>query len=322
MIETLHDVRAPAGVQAEAVYHLWLILLATCTLVFVTIMAALALALRRAPRASRSTPPAIELLERREPGVTRVVQVGLTVAAALLVVLLGASVYTSRALARLPLGDALHIDLTAHQFWWEARYDDAQPARMFVTANELHVPVGRPVLLTLRASDVIHSFWVPSLVGKKDLIPGREATVAFRADRAGVYRGPCAEFCGYQHAKMALFVIADEPAAWQRWAEGQRAPAAAPRTAEEARGRDVFETGTCAMCHTIVGTRAGGRRAPDLTHVASRLTLAAGAIPNDVAARSAWILDPQAIKPGANMPATNLSPQDMAAITTFLGSLR
>jgi cytochrome c oxidase subunit II len=322
MIEALHDVQAPGGVQAEIVYHLWLILLATCTLVFVGIMAALAMALRRAPRARRDTPPAIELLERREPTVTRVVQVGVAVAAVLLIALLGASVYTSRALARLPLTDALHIDLTAHQWWWEARYDDTQPSHVFVTANELHVPVGRPVLVTLRASDVIHSFWVPSLVGKKDLIPGREATVAFRADRAGVYRGQCAEFCGYQHAKMALFVIADEPAAWQRWAEGQRAPAAVPRTAEEARGRQVFETGTCAMCHAVVGTRAGGRQAPDLTHVASRLTLAAGAIPNDVAARSAWIVDPQAIKPGANMPATNLSPQDMAAITAFLGSLR
>jgi cytochrome c oxidase subunit II len=322
MIEALHDVQAPGGVQAEIVYHLWLILLATCTLVFVGIMTALAMALRRAPRARRDTPPAIELLERREPTVTRVVQVGVAVATVLLIALLGASVYTSRALARLPLTDALHIDLTAHQWWWEARYDDTQPSHVFVTANELHVPVGRPVLLTLRASDVIHSFWVPSLVGKKDLIPGREATVAFRADRAGVYRGQCAEFCGYQHAKMALFVIADEPAAWQRWAEGQRTPAAVPRTAQEARGREVFETGTCAMCHAVTGTRAGGRQAPDLTHVASRLTLAAGAIPNDVAARSAWIVDPQAIKPGANMPGTNLSPQDMAAITAFLGSLR
>lgn len=322
MIEALHSVQAPAGVQAELVYHLWLILLATCTAVFVAIMIALTLALRAGPRASRHTPPAIELLERREPTVTRVVQLGVTVAAVLLIGLLVASVYTSRALAGLPLTDALHVELTAHQWWWEARYDDPEPARVFVTANELHVPVGRPVLLTLRASDVIHSFWVPSLVGKKDLIPGREARVAFRADRAGIYRGQCAEFCGYQHAKMALFVIADEPQAWQRWADGQRSPAVAPHTPEEVRGLELFETGTCAMCHAVSGTRAGGRRAPDLTHVASRSTLAAGAIPNDIAARAAWILDPQAIKPGVNMPATNLSPQDMAAITAFLGALR
>ena len=193
---------------------------------------------------------------------------------------------------------------------------------MFVTANELHVPVGRPVLLSLRASDVIHSFWVPSLAGKKDLIPGRVTTVALRADRAGVYRGQCAEFCGLQHAKMALFVIADEPDAWQRWADAQRKPAAAPRTEDETRGQEVFETGTCAMCHAVSGTRAGGRHAPDLTHVASRMTLAAGAIPNDAAARAAWVLDPPAIKPGANMPATRLSPQDLAAVMAFLASLR
>jgi cytochrome c oxidase subunit 2 len=146
--------------------------------------------------------------------------------------------------------------------------------------------------------------------------------VAFRADRAGVYRGQCAEFCGYQHAKMALFVIADEPGAWQRWADGQRAPAAAARSPQEARGREMFETGTCAMCHAVGGTLAGGRRAPDLTHVASRLTLAAGALPNEVGARAAWILDPQAIKPGVNMPATRLPPQDAMAIAAFLGSLK
>lgn len=322
MIEALHDVQVPAGVQALATYHLWLLLLGVCTIVFIAVMIALALALRRGTRAGGETRPAVELLERREPAVARVVEIGVAVCTLLLLGLLVASIYTSRALARLPLADARHIELTAHQYWWEARYDDAEPSRVFTTANELHVPVGRPVILTLRASDVIHSFWVPSLAGKKDLIPGREATIAFRADQAGVYRGQCAEFCGFQHANMALFVIADEPVAWERWAERQRAPAAAPRNAEEARGRVLFETGTCAMCHAVAGTRAGGRHAPDLTHVASRLTLAAGAIPNDIAARAAWILDPQAIKPGVNMPATKLSPQDMAALTAFVGSLQ
>jgi cytochrome c oxidase subunit 2 len=322
MIEALHDVQAPAGAQAQALYHLWLILLAVCTTVFVAIMAALAMALRRAPRGTRATPPRLDVLERGEPAPTRAVAIGVAVCTVLLLGLLAASVYTSRALAGLPLAGALHIDLTAHQWWWEARYDDAEPSRVFVTANELHVPVGRPVIVTLRASDVIHSFWVPSLAGKKDLIPGREATVSFRADRTGTYRGQCAEFCGYQHANMALFVVADPPDEWARWAQRQRAPADEPRTAQELRGRTLFENGTCAMCHAIEGTRAGARRAPDLTHVASRATLAAGTIPNDVAARAAWILDPQAIKPGANMPPTRLSAQDMAAISAFLGSLR
>ena len=322
MIEALHDVRIPGGIQAQAVYHLWLILLAVCTVVFVGVMAALALALRRAPRAGHDTPPAVEWPERSEPAIARAVRIGVALSTVLLLGLLGASVYTSWALARLPLANALHIELTAHQWWWEARYDDPEPSRLFVGANELHIPVGRPVLLTLRASDVIHSFWVPSLVGKKDLIPGRDATVMFRADRSGVYRGQCAEFCGYQHAKMALFVIADEPQSWQRWADRQRAPAPAPRTTQEARGRELFERGTCAMCHAVDGTLAGGRQAPDLTHVASRMTLAAGALPNDAAARAAWIVDPQAFKPGAHMPATALSPQDAGAIAAFLESLQ
>jgi cytochrome c oxidase subunit 2 len=200
VIAALHDVQVPAGAQAAAVHHLWLILLVVCAVVFVAVMAALGFALLRAPWVRHPAPPAVDLLEAREPRVARTVCVGIGVCALLLLGLLGASVYTSRALAGLPLTDALHIELTAHQWWGEARYDDPEPAHIFITANELHVPVGRPVLVTLRASDVIHSFWVPSLVGKKDLIPGREASVAFRADHAGVYRGQCAEYCGYQHA--------------------------------------------------------------------------------------------------------------------------
>jgi cytochrome c oxidase subunit 2 len=233
-----------------------------------------------------------------------------------------ASVITDRALAGLPLNDGVAIQVTANQWWWDLKYEADQPSNVFTTANELHIPVGRPVIVQLNARDVIHSFWVPNLHGKKDLIPGRTSTIEFRADKPGIYRGQCAEFCGYQHAKMALFVMADEPDAWQRWAERQRAPAAAPRTAQEARGRELFETGTCAMCHAVAGTIAGARRAPDLTHVASRSTLAAGAIPNDVAARTAWLLDPQAIKPGVRKPATSLSPQDTAAMAAFLGSLQ
>jgi cytochrome c oxidase subunit 2 len=322
MIEALHSVQAPAGPQGEAIYELWLVLLGVCTVVFIALMAALALAVRRAPRADSRTPPLVALLDRREPAVTRAVVIGIAVSTVLLVALLAASVYASHTQAALRLVDALHIDLTAHQWWWEARYDDPEPSRVFVTANELHVPVGRPVIVTLHASDVIHSFWVPSLAGKKDLLPGRETTVTLRADRPGIYRGQCAEFCGYQHAKMALFVIADPPEIWQRWAEGQRAPSQVPLDEQALRGRELFEKGTCAMCHAIAGTRAGAREAPDLTHVASRATLAAGAIPNVVAARTAWILDPQAIKPGVNMPPTRLAAPDVAALSAFLGSLK
>jgi cytochrome c oxidase subunit 2 len=176
--------------------------------------------------------------------------------------------------------------------------------------------------MTLRADDVIHSFWVPSLTGKKDLIPGRESTLAFRADRAGVYRGQCAEFCGYQHAHMALVVVADEPADYEHWLEVQRQPAREPVTAEEARGRDLVVHASCALCHTIAGTAAKGRRAPDLTHIGSRSWLAAGTLPNTPAERVHWIADPQAYKPGVDMPPLAAAPADFVAISAYLGSLQ
>jgi cytochrome c oxidase subunit II len=255
----LHDVLAPAGPQAAALAHLWWITLAVCGLVFVALMAALAWAVGRAPRATEETVPDVALIDRSEPRVRRWVIRGVAVSTVLLLGLLVASLLTDRALARLPRADAVTIELTAHQYWWEARYDGAEPSRMFTTANELHVPVGRPVVLTLRSADVIHSFWVPSLHGKKDLIPGRESTLAFRADRAGVYRGQCAEFCGFQHANMLLDVVADEAADYDRWAEAQRRPAAVPAGDEARRGMELVVGSTCAMCHTVAGTRAQGR---------------------------------------------------------------
>ena len=318
----LHDVQVPAGPQAQALFDLWVVMLAVCTLVFIATMAALAFALWRAPRATQETAPDVSSLGGNEPNLARPVALAVALSAVLLFALLVASVFTDRAIARLPLANALHIELTGHQWWWEARYDDAEPSRLFTTANELHVPVGRPVVLTLRADDVIHSFWVPSLHGKKDLIPGRESTLSFRADRAGVYRGPCAEYCGYQHANMTLYVIADEPVDYERWAARQRQPAPAPANAQQQRGLDLIVGTTCAMCHTIAGTRAQGRRAPDLTHVASRTTIAAGTMPNNAGTRAAWIANPQRIKPGANMPPHALAPQDLAAINAFLGALQ
>jgi cytochrome c oxidase subunit 2 len=315
----LHDVLAPAGPQAHALSLLWWVTLAVCVPVFLTVMAALAFACWRAPRATRDAAPRVD--ERAEPSVRRWVTLSVAAAAVLLFGLLVASFFTDLALARLPLADAVHIELTGHQYWWEARYDDAEPSRIFTTANELHVPVGRPVLLTLRADDVIHSFWVPSLHGKKDLIPGRESTFAFRADRAGVYRGQCAEFCGYQHANMGLYVIADEPPDYERWAAAQRLPARPPASDDARRGRDLFVGTTCAMCHTVSGTSAQGRRAPDLTHLASRSTIAAGMLPNNAGTRAAWISNPQSLKPGVNMPPLTLSPADLAALNAFLGGL-
>jgi cytochrome c oxidase subunit 2 len=243
------------------------------------------------------------------------------VSTVLLLGLLVASFFTDRALARLPLADAVHIELTAHQFWWDARYDDAEPSRIFTTANELHVPVGRPVVLTLRAADVIHSFWVPSLHGKKDLIPGRESTLAFRADRAGVYRGQCAEFCGTSHANMLLRVVAEPTDAFERWVASERAPALQPPAGLAADGAAVFAASACVGCHTVRGV-SSGVLGPDLTHFGRRATVGAGVLPNTVDNVTAWILDPPRIKPGATMPALGLTEAQARSIAIYLLSLK
>lgn len=318
----IHDVRVPAGPQAAALFDLWNVMFVTCALVFVLIIVALTLALWRAPRATERTVPDLASHPVREAALRRSVGYAVAASSVLLFVLLFASFIADRAIATLPLDDAVHIDLVGHQFWWEARYDPNDPTLAFSTANELHVPVGRPVLMRLRADDVIHSFWVPSLAGKKDLIPGRESTIAFRADLPGIYRGQCAEFCGYQHAHMALAVVADAPADYERWLARQRQPAREPSSAEEQRGRDLVEHASCAMCHTIAGTAAKGRRAPDLTHVGSRASLAAGTLQNTAASRAHWIADPQQYKPGVDMPPFAAAPADLVAISAYLGSLQ
>jgi cytochrome c oxidase subunit 2 len=196
------------------------------------------------------------------------------------------------------------------------------PSDIFVTANELHIPVGKPVLVNLKADDVIHSLWVPNLAGKKDMIPGRSALMQFRADQPGIYRGQCTEFCGFQHAMMGLLVVADPPAQYEAWVQAQRQPAAEPQDAKAQRGKDLFQALSCAMCHAIQGTIANGQRAPDLTHIASRRTLAAGTLPNTAQDLRSWISDPQVHKPGTNMPATPLSNEDLDALVAYLGGLK
>jgi cytochrome c oxidase subunit 2 len=311
---------APAGAQAAHILDLWWLVLAVCVAVYVALMAAFAYALWRAPRVPLDEAPA--LVTSGEHGARIAVIAAVGVSAVLLCTLIGASFLTDRALAHAGGDDALKIQLTAHQWWWEARYDDPEPARIFSTANELTIPVGRPVEITLASDDVIHSFWVPNLHGKKDLIPGRTDTLTLRAERAGVYRGQCAEFCGVQHARMALLLTAVEPQAYERWAQQQRMPAIDPTEPGKARGKAVFLNRTCVMCHAILGTSAGARTGPDLTHLASRRTLAAGTLPNERSQLRAWILDPQRLKPGSNMPANPLRGDELEALLDYLETLQ
>ena len=317
----LHDALDAMGPQSANFVGLWHIFLAVCTVVFGAVLAALLLALRRAPRIDVPVPPDLRTVNQPEPGPRRSVTVAVTASVLLLLALLVASVFTDRAMARLSLADAVQIEVTGHQWWWSVKYL-GDPTETFVTANEIHVPVGRPVIVQLKSEDVIHSLWVPSLAGKKDLIPGRTAVMSFRADQPGVYRGQCAEFCGLQHTFMAFNVQAEPPAQFEAWRKAQIAAAPPPGEAQAVRGQAVFQAASCAMCHSVAGTIAGGKHAPDLSHIASRQTLAAGTLPNSPANLAAWIVDPQRIKPGSSMPPTPLATEDLAALVAYLETLK
>lgn len=211
----------------------------------------------------------------------------------------------------------LTVDVIGHDWWWEARY----PGTSAVVANEIHIPVRTPVRVDVGTADVIHSFWVPQLNRKIDTIPGRTNSIELYADRPGRYRGQCAEFCGLQHAHMSLWVVADPPDVFRRWLAQQSQPAAAPAGALARSGEQVFLNGACSSCHTIRGTGAQGYVGPDLTHVASRSTLAALTIPNTRVELAGWIADSQSIKPGNQMPDVNLPPAQLAAVVAYLEGL-
>jgi cytochrome c oxidase subunit 2 len=321
-MQTFQNALHPAGIQAEHIAQLWWLTAALCTVVFIAILVALFVSLRRAPRAQAATAPDMESMQRPERGARRFVVTATVLSVLGLIALLAASVITDHALASLSTRDAVHIEVIGHMWWWQVNYDDPVPARIFSTANEMHIPVGRPVVVSLKADDVIHSFWVPNLHGKKDALPGHITTLTLRADKAGTYRGQCAEFCGLQHAFMAFTVVAEPDAAFQQWADAHRQPAPQPGGGDAKRGQDLFLTGTCMMCHTVAGTTANARTGPDLTHIASRPTLAAGTLPNDRASLRAWIEDPQKLKPGVNMPAHHVAAADLDALVAYLETLK
>ena len=218
--------------------------------------------------------------------------------------------------------DPLAITVTAQQWWWQVDYDDPIPSQRVSTANELVLPVGRPVDIRLESTDVIHSFWVPSLAGKQDLIPGRHNDIRLLPTKIGRYRGQCAEFCGMQHAHMAFDVTVVSPAEFERWRTRQLATPAPPTTPLAQAGYDYFMNNQCSACHQIAGTPANGRVGPNLTHVASRRSLAAGAMPNNLGHLYGWVADPQSQKPGVNMPYIGLEPAQLHAVVAYLETLK
>jgi cytochrome c oxidase subunit II len=217
--------------------------------------------------------------------------------------------------------DALRIHVTGKQWWWEVRYENGNDAGVLL-ANELHIPLGQPVEILLGSSDVIHSFWVPALAGKVDMIPGRTTRLVIQADRAGIYRGQCAEYCGAQHALMAFHVVAEPTAEFEAWLAHQARDAPSASDPGLQRGQELFFRTGCAACHAIRGTAAEGRLGPDLTHVGSRQSLGAGTLGNHVGTMAGWIAGTQDLKPGSLMPSSSsLTGPELRALAAWLESL-
>ena len=308
----------PSSTPADSVYTLSLFVLAVCGIIFVVVSAMLAYAVvkfrRRADDDGREPPQVYG---------SNQVELAWTVTPVLIVLILFfAAARVIHAVQQAPEpSDAIKVTVIGHQFWWEYRF----PKYGVVTANELHVPVSdaahpTPTFLTLLSADTDHSFWVPQLAGKTDLIPNRINQMWIEPHETGMYVGQCAQYCGVQHAKMLLRVYVDSREEFDKWIAAQARPAVASDAVSE--GKRIFETTACINCHAIAGTVANGRFGPDLTHLMSRETIAAGAAPNNGQTLRLWIQDPDVIKPGSLMPAMKLTDHELDAVVAYLESLR
>jgi cytochrome c oxidase subunit 2 len=301
------------GQSAEHLRSLILWIVGLCSIVWMLVMIALIWSLARSSRA-----PGRPATER---SMTRAVGAGVAVTVVVIAGFTIASFYVTRALGDRADADII-VKVRGQQWWWQIQYLDPDPAKAFDTANEIRIPVGRDVRLLLESPDVIHSFWVPSLAGKLDLVPGRSNAMTIRADRAGTYRGQCAEFCGLQHGHMAFLVIAEDDASFEKWRAAQAQDAAAPIAEDAVRGQAVFLARPCAACHTVRGTPAAGTTGPDLTHVGDRETIGAGLFENTRGSLAAWIADPQTAKPGNNMPLVPLTAEELRQVSAYMASLK
>jgi cytochrome c oxidase subunit 2 len=310
----------PAAPEAASLARLTWIFIAVSTFIFVLVIAYLALALfRRRSDQAMPTPdpdPAI----RRKLGRSIGIATGATTLT--LVALLVSSGAAGHAISKRDESTPNVIRVTAYQWWWQVEYPETDVSKTVTTANEIHVPVGRSVRFELRSQDVIHSFWVPRLTGKIDVIPSRVNSIKILANEVGRFRGQCAEFCGYQHAHMAFWVVAEPEAEFEAWLEHQRAPAQAPRDERAEGGQRVFMSRPCVMCHAIAGTDAAATIGPDLTHLASRTTIAAGVLRNDGDRRRDWVAHAQSVKPGTRMPSVTLADDELTSLLAYLEGLQ
>jgi cytochrome c oxidase subunit 2 len=308
-----------AGPRANTILPLTWFTLLISVMVCVIIATLLWIGVRRA-RSAPGVDIASVPVSRGGNGL-RWISLGLVISAVPLLITL---VWTMVALAKVsgpPAHPGLTLDVTAHQWWWGIRYNAEQPSDIFETANEIHIPIGVPVLVRLHGGDVIHSFWVPKLSGKTDAIPGQTNLSWMEARDPGRYRGQCSEYCGDQHANMAFEVVAQSQEDFERWRAGQLAPAPQPTTQSERRGLSVVEY-RCGLCHDVRGTRAGAVSAPDLTHLLSRRMIAAGTLPNNPGNRVAWIQNAQELKPRNLMPNQYLPGAELSDVEAYLELLK
>jgi cytochrome c oxidase subunit 2 len=297
----------PRGLGAQRIEGLWWLVFWIAAVVFAVVCVFLVVAVLRGQRDD------VEPAGQVRWGEPFIVVSGVLLPTVILVGVFAVALSDMQESARTDERASLEIEVTSHDWWWEARYPNGA-----VTANEIHIPVGQPVRLRLTSADVIHSFWVPQLQGKADHVTGRSRVMWLQADEPGRYRGQCAEFCGLQHAHMAFYVVAQGASDFRAWLEAIARPATATASPE---GRRVFLSSTCVGCHTIQGTSAVARVGPDLTHLGSRETLFAGTVPNDAVNLRKVILAPQSLKPGVAMPPTDLSPKEVDALVTYLQEL-
>lgn len=308
----------PQGPHAQQIADLFWAFVVVCTVIWAAVCAVLVIAVAR----RRSAPPEpLDVAPERERRIGHVV-LSLAAATAVVVIVFTLLSYVAQRDLWAARSDALTLRVAGHQWWWEVLYQDRQPDRSVLTANEIHIPVNTPVRVRLETRDVIHSFWIPSLAGKMDQISGRQNELQLVASRPGVYRGQCAEFCGREHAEMALLVVASAPDEFQAWHDAQSRPADPPDDPVRGRGLRVFQSRACMLCHTIRGTDAGGKFGPDLTHLASRRTIAAGTAPLTAGHLAGWIADPQHLKPGTQMPPSALSGTELSAVVAYLMGLK
>lgn len=313
-----------AGIQAERLEFLWWLFFWVCAGVYAIVMVVLIATFMRNKRADAGTAPDLAPDPNREARAGYTIKAAVAVTLIVIFVFMFVSFRTGRAINALSRSGEkpLTIKITGVQWFWKIEYQDDIPSNNITTANELHLPVGRTVQLELQSNDVIHSFWLPNMHGKKDLIPNYPTTFHFRPDEVGTFHGQCAEFCGYQHAKMRFVVVVETPEQFNAWAAAQRQTPPPPADPRQQRGQQIFLTSTCVQCHTVQGTSANATVGPNLTHIASRQYLAAGSLPNTREHLRNWITDPQKIKPGIRMPMNLYSEEDLDALVSYLESLK